>query len=224
MDRNNNDEKILQLKAPIIIKSNRERINLNYIHAKNISKILNKFLVIWPSNACKQEGNPSNSQIDELYKNDSDFQEIFVYNTPCYLDDTISKKRKFCNRIRAIYYSFIINNDSIEEYKDQVSRNVNNIIITLSNHLKSIILLFEDEKIISYSKDIQDEVAIHKDGKKQDKEKQDNLVFPIKERTTYHIQKLMYIVPTNLLNELFSFVIKIHFPITCRFTITVDKV
>ena len=85
-------------------------------------------------------------------------------------------------------------------------------------------MLFEDEKIISYSKDIWNKVAVHEDGKEQDKEKPDGVVFPIKQRSTDPIQKPTYIVPANLLIEPCSVVIKNHFPITCRFAITIDKV
>ena len=85
-------------------------------------------------------------------------------------------------------------------------------------------MLFEDEKIISYSKDIWNKVAVHEDRKEQDKEKPDGVVFPIKQRSTYPIQKPTYIVPANLLIEPCSVVIKNHFPITCGFAITVDKV
>ena len=53
MDRDNYAEKMLWLKAPIIVKSNRERITLNYIRAQNFAKLFNTFLVRWPSDTSK---------------------------------------------------------------------------------------------------------------------------------------------------------------------------
>ena len=85
---------MLWLKAPIIIKSNRERITLNYIQAQNFAKILNTFLVRQPCDTCKWERKPNVDQIDQLYENIPAYQEIFVYNAPFYLDDTICKRRK----------------------------------------------------------------------------------------------------------------------------------
>ena len=64
MDRDNYAEKMLWLKAPIIVKSNRERITLNYIRAQNFAKLFNTFLVRWPSDTSKWEGKPSDDQID----------------------------------------------------------------------------------------------------------------------------------------------------------------
>ena len=111
---------MLWLKAPIIVKYNRERITLSYIREKKFAKLFNTFLVRWPSDDSKWKGKPSNHQIDELYENDPDFLEIFIYSDPCYLDDTICIRRKNCNGTRATYYSFVLHNESIEDYKNQV--------------------------------------------------------------------------------------------------------
>ena len=45
MDKDDNNEKMLLLKDPIIFKCNGEQITLNYIQAQNFAKLLNTFLV-----------------------------------------------------------------------------------------------------------------------------------------------------------------------------------
>ena len=163
---------------------------------------MNKFFIIQPLDSYKQEGKRSDNQINKLYKNDPTFKEIFIYSTQFYLDDIIYKKRKLYNGTKSIYYSFILYNNSIEEYKDQISKNSNNGIITLSKPPKSISLLFDNEKIILYSKDIWNEIAAYEYRKEKDEEKRDDVIFPIKQRSIYPIQTPTYIVPTNIFNEL----------------------
>ena len=46
----------------------------------------------------------------------------------------------------------------------------------------------------------------------------------IKPKTSISIENATYIVPTSLLCELYSVIIRSIFPITCRFAITVDQV
>ena len=52
-----------------------------------------------------------------------------------------------------MYYNIIIDDEIANEYKEEVDRNGNNGIITLSKPPKAIELLINDRDIISYSKD-----------------------------------------------------------------------
>ena len=110
-------------------------------------------MVKWLANTLKWEGKPNNNQLDKVIEDDSTFWEIFVYNAPYYLSETICKRIKLCNGTKALYYNIIIDNELANEYKEEVDRNSNNGIITLSNPPKSIELLINDRDVISYSKD-----------------------------------------------------------------------
>ena len=61
IDRGNELEKHLWIVAPVIVKSNQERISLYYIQALIFAKETNKFLVRYLANTLKWEGKPNNN-------------------------------------------------------------------------------------------------------------------------------------------------------------------
>ena len=91
----------------------------------------------------------------------------------------------------------------------------------MSKPPKAIELLINDRDIISYSKDWWNEFGEYEG--KNDKEPA-AIKIPIKPKTSISIEKPTYIVPTSLLCEPCSVIIKSIFPIICGFTITVNKV
>ena len=221
IDRDNELEKFLWMIDPVIVKSNQERISLNYIWALIFARETNTFLVRWLADTSKWEGKPNDNQLDEVIDNDLDFWEIFVYDAPCYLIQTICKKRKLCNGTKELYYQIIIHDDQYNDYIEQLSRNVNNSIITLSKPPKAIELLINDKEIISYSKDWWDELGEYED---KSNEEPAAIKIPVKPKTTISIKNPTYIVPRSLLCEPCSIIIKIIFSIICGFAITVNKV
>ena len=49
------------MKAPVIVKSNRERISLNYIQALIFARETNTFLVRWLADTSNWEGKPNDN-------------------------------------------------------------------------------------------------------------------------------------------------------------------
>ena len=90
---------------------------MNYIWALIFAKETNTFLIRWLADTSKWEGKPNNNQLHEVIEDDPAFWEIFVYNAPCYLSQTICKRRKLCNRTKALYYNIIIDDEIANEYK-----------------------------------------------------------------------------------------------------------
>ena len=66
IDKDDYYEKILWAIAPIIVKTNRERIILNYIRAIQFARSTNTFLVRWRANITKWEGKTTEDQLDEV--------------------------------------------------------------------------------------------------------------------------------------------------------------
>ncbi|CAJ1940741.1 unnamed protein product, partial [Cylindrotheca closterium] len=96
------EERLMWLKAPVIVKTNRKRCTINYSRGLQFAKATNAVLVRWNLDYSKWEGKPPNlSDIEDTIDRDAAFWEIFVSGGPCYLIDTISKERKLCNGTRA---------------------------------------------------------------------------------------------------------------------------
>ena len=104
-----------------------------------------------------------------------------------------------------MYYNIIIDDEIANEYKEEVDRNGNNGIITLSKPPKAIELLINDRDIISYSKDWWNEFGEYED--ESDREPA-AIKIPIKQKTSISIEKPTYIVPKSLLCEPCSVIIK----------------
>ncbi|CAJ1954285.1 unnamed protein product [Cylindrotheca closterium] len=136
------------LKAPVIVKTNRERCTINYSRAVQFAKARNIVLVRWPSQYKKWEGKPENeSDVAEMIDHDSAFWDFFVPEGPCYLTDTISKERKLCNGTRAEYQSLILDDVQLSVYQHQV-QNKDQTVITLSDPPLGINIKINDSGII----------------------------------------------------------------------------
>ena len=97
--------------APIIVKTNQERITLNYICVLQFARKTNTFLVRWEADISQWEGKPTDNQLHEVIEKDPAFLEIFIYGAPCSLSYTISKKRKLYKRKRAKYQKIILQDE-----------------------------------------------------------------------------------------------------------------
>ena len=76
---------------------------------------------------------------------DPSFWETFVVGGPCYLIDTISKKKKLCNGTRAEYHSIVLGRQGIDEFEEQSLRGS---IIVLSEPPHGINILITDKMVL----------------------------------------------------------------------------
>ena len=202
------------LRAPIIVKNNRERVTINFYRALEYAEKTGAYLFRWQGKCSRWEGKPKYNDIDGVMQ-DPAFWEIFVAGGPCYLNETISKTRRLCNGTRGKYHSMVLSDDNYKEFKFQ-SQN-GKTVITLSSEPVGINVLIEDENVI---KPINWKGFKNYDTKKT---KGETIIVPIKSTQFQNGTKPMPIVPENVLLQPCRVKIGFIFPIQPGFAITVDK-
>jgi len=117
------EEQVLWAKTSVIVRTNRERCSINYNRALLYAKLTNVHMFRWLTQEGKWEGKPlDEDNVNEIIETDSAFWEIFVEGGPCYLTDTISKRRKLCNGTRATYHSLLLDEEQIHDFQTQDSQ------------------------------------------------------------------------------------------------------
>ena len=96
------------LSAPVIVKTNRERFTMNILRAHEFAKEHKTVVIKWQSEYSTWEGKPSDPRDEANALNDPAFWEFFVRDGPCYLTNTVCRKKRLCNGTRCKYHSLIL--------------------------------------------------------------------------------------------------------------------
>ena len=195
------------------MKTNRERCSINFARALQFARKTNTYLFRWPTKYTKWEGKPpDNVDENEIIDNDPAFWELFVSNGPCYLTNTISKRRKFCNGTRAKYHSIILEQDQLQLFQHQARSG--KTIITLDRPPVGVKVTMDEEKIVLCNLDL---------GTSKDPVTGRNVItVPILEGNTKNSTE-MFVSSPNVLVGPSRVSLKETFPIRGAFAITVDK-
>ena len=94
--------------APVIVRTNREKVTLNYTRAIQYAKLHNTIVIKWKTNVSFWEQKPQSEQDLDHVMQDPAFFEYFVQNAPGYCIDNICKAKKIVNGTKIQYKSLTI--------------------------------------------------------------------------------------------------------------------
>ena len=181
------------LEAPVIVRTNRERLTTNYIRAIQYATETGRMLIRWPSSYSNWEGKPTcENDVESTIESDAAFWEFFVESAPCYLTDTINKERGLCNGTRGKFHSLVLTSEQQEMLR--IANRANQTIITLSSPPIgiNIAIMAEVKPNTKRSK--------KKRKAKQNRTKRQSVtIIPIKRGCRYNREKPMFVSTPNIL-------------------------
>ncbi len=146
-------ERLRWLRAPVICKTNRERVTINFIRARKFAQATGTVVIRWMAKFGNWEGQPEDGDdIQEVMRTDPAFYELFVFDANCFLTDTISKTKKLCNGSRAKYHSLVLSHDQEIELNEGLKNATAGDIVTLSQPPLAINVLIEDVNVTANAK------------------------------------------------------------------------
>lgn len=212
------------IRTPVIVKTNRERITINYLRALDFAKQTNTYFIRWYAKDSHWEDKPPFDEMQDLLE-DPAFWDIFVAGAPCYLNDTVCKKKRLCNGTRGQFHSLMLDDEAQRDFDRQTG--LGETIITLSVAPQGINILIEDHNVVNnrnwsgfHNATTDDSIQQHSDAPHSNNKQ---IIIPIQPSLRDDRDKPIYVVSPNILVQPSRVKISPHFPLRAGFAITVDK-
>ena len=200
-------------RAPIIVKTNRERLTLNAERCRHFAKLNSTVVVRWRLTPEIWEQKPSDLLHQDLCLRDNAFFEYFVAGIDGYVTDNVTKQGRIINGSRVRYHSLTLDPEEERTHQTKCANATPGQVITLDTPPLSINVVLVDEEEGK-------RVAVWKNITLV----QGRAVVPlIARRTTRRSDKSYIAIPGGLLFHPSRICIQNLFPVEPAFAMTVDK-
>ena len=118
--------------APIIVRSNRERLSLTHDKAVHLAKLKNTVVIRWLTKHKHWAQKPAPEYQDQAKRNDPCFFEYFVVEAPCYFNANVSKKLRLVNGLKTRYHSIVMKDEESNQWlQNEIAEAQPGTVITL---------------------------------------------------------------------------------------------
>ena len=122
------------LQAPIIVRTNREKVTLNYKRAVQYATQQGKVVIKWKTKFHSWEQKPRSEQDLDIIMQDAAFYEYFVQGAYGYIRDNICKQKKLVNGTRVEYVSLSLSQETEDLLHMQMATSQAGDVIELPEH------------------------------------------------------------------------------------------